>query len=328
MAIGILACTSLFGCGRGERALEQDVMAPWEGLKTINGSQLYVKAVGEGDPVLVIHGGPGWDHSIFLPHVQPLSSDFRLIFFDQRASGRSSIADVDPADMTIPQFLEDIDGLRQEFGLETVTLMGHSFGGRLAMQYAIAYPDRVKSLILVNPTAASSEYVDRVNKTMQERMTPADRMERDRLVAAGALKGESPELFTQLMRIFLSTNFHDPARAGSLNLYVPDRFEARGEMIEALSTNASPYDFHAELPRIRVPTLILRGDSEALPMQATARIHESIASSRLVEFKDCGHFPFVERTAEFLKAVRSFRDDVNRQEGMLDGADDPADPAV
>ena len=97
--------------------------------------------------------------------------------------------------------------------------------------------------------------------------------------------------------------FHDPASVSRLDIYVPDSFSERSRRIEALIASESPYDFYADLSRIRVPTLIVRGDSEALPMVGTLCIAERIPDSRLVALKDCGHFSFAECPDERLAAI-------------------------
>lgn len=322
-ALLFLSVALLMSCGGGEHeradgekrssaAAEQrergkgGASAETAGLRTINGTELYVKEIGDGLPIIVLHGGPGWDHSILLQHLAPLAADHRLIFFDQRACGRSSIADVDDAEMTIEQMVEDIEGVRRDRRRDRVALLGHSFGGRLALRYALKYPDHLSHLVLMSSTAASSEYIDRVNQAMQERLTEEDRLERDRLIAAGAFSGESPEAYQDAMRLIVRANFHDPAKVDRLQFYLPDHYTERGERINALITGATPYDFYAELPAVPVPTLILRGAAEILPAGAPRRIHEQIPDSRLVTLDECGHFPFAECPDLLLAAVRKF----------------------
>ncbi len=280
-----------------------------EGLREINGTQLFVASYGTGEPIVVVHGGPGFDHSYFLPRLADLASDRRVIFYDQRASGRSS-ADVPADTVSLDNFMADLDGIRESFGLERMHLLGHSFGGMLAMQYAIRYPERVRSLMLVNSTAASSEYLAQVNQTMMERMTPANRERRNELMQSEGLQNREPAAVEEFLRILLSANFHDPEAVARLSLYVPEDIGPRSELLQGLQGDLATYDIHDRLSLIRSPTLIVRGASEALPRDATERIQAGIPDSRQIELEDCGHFPFVECPDALTEALQDFLDQV------------------
>jgi len=130
-----------------------------KGYKVINGVSHYYEVVGEGVPVVIVHGGPGLDHSYFLPQMKQLAKNYKLIFYDQRGMGKSS-ADFDGKQMTMDNLVEDLDGIRRAFGLEKMNLMGHSWGGLVSMFYAVKYPGRLQSLILSNTTPASSALRD------------------------------------------------------------------------------------------------------------------------------------------------------------------------
>src|SRR5882724_11360012 len=101
-----------------------------QGLLNVNGTSLFYQSIGKGEPVIIIHGGPVLDQSYMIDHFKELSKNHRLIFFDQRASGKST-ADVDTSSMTIKNLIDDIDQLRQKLGLDQVHLLGHSWGGML-----------------------------------------------------------------------------------------------------------------------------------------------------------------------------------------------------
>jgi proline iminopeptidase len=128
--------------------------APHEGYIPVGNARLYYREIGQGEPVVVLHGGPDFDHTYLLPDLDRLSDSYRLIYYDQRGRGKSA-DNVQPEDVTIQSDIEDIESLRGYFHLESVALLGHSFGGVLAMEYAICHPDRVSHLILMNTAPAS-----------------------------------------------------------------------------------------------------------------------------------------------------------------------------
>ena len=108
-------------------------MAAREGHVSVKGGRLYVREIGSGPPVVVLHGGPDFNHNYLLPELDELASAFRLIYYDQRGRGRSS-ADVSADEITIESEVDDLDRLREHFGLGELSLLGHSWGSVLAMR--------------------------------------------------------------------------------------------------------------------------------------------------------------------------------------------------
>ena len=162
------------------------------GLLSLNGTELYVKTMGSGESIIVIHGGPVLEHGYLLPHLEPLSRDYRLIFFDQRLSGRSS-AELDSTEVRMENFVEDIEAVRSYFGLERVHVMGHSWGGLLAMKYALEYPERLNSLVLLNSMPASSALWQEEEAILASRADPEDASDREELVSSEAYANDEPE---------------------------------------------------------------------------------------------------------------------------------------
>jgi proline iminopeptidase len=274
------------------------------GRKNINGTELYYKIIGEGEPIVILHGGPGLDHSYFLPQMEKLADNFQLIFFDQRASGRSSV-DVDTSSMTLNQFIEDIESLRTEFKLDKMNLMGHSWGGLLAMEYAIKYPHHLNSLMLVNPTAASSAFQDQAFQTMAARTTRQDSMDNARIMQTAAFKNREPEAMSDFFRVLFRGSFFDRRLADSLTLSFDPNYAAHSRTMNYLykDTSLLNYDIHSKLSVISCPTLIVHGDHDFLPLEAAQAIRDHISGSQLVVLPNCGHFSFIESPDKLLDAV-------------------------
>lgn len=121
-----------------------------EGFVKISGGQFHYQIFGEGEPMIVLHGGPGLDQRYLLPQISELAKANKVIFYDQRDSGKSLSPVFDPKKITLNQFIDDIETVRKNFGIKKFILVGHSFGGRLAIEYALAHPERVKVLILMH----------------------------------------------------------------------------------------------------------------------------------------------------------------------------------
>ena len=126
-----------------------------EGLIPLEKASLFFREIGQGPPIIVLHGGPDFDHDYLLPDIDRLANAFRLIYYDQRGRGRSS-GEVRPEDVSLASDLKDLDRVREHFQLESTAVLGHSWGAILALEYALRHPTRVSHLILMNPAPASA----------------------------------------------------------------------------------------------------------------------------------------------------------------------------
>src|SRR5690606_26507556 len=118
-----------------ERAAEETYLP-------VGSSRLFVRQVGEGPPLVVLHGGPSLDHQYLVPELDALADSFRVVYYAQRGRGASYTGE-DPADVDLASELNDLDLVRHHLGTKQLTLLGHSWGGLLAMEYALSRPERV-----------------------------------------------------------------------------------------------------------------------------------------------------------------------------------------
>src|SRR4029077_15988378 len=121
----------------------------------LNGVGIYTRRVGDGPPVVVLHGGPGAHHDYLLPQYDLLARRRTLLYYDQRGGGRSPIGRDMPAGWR--EHVADLEALREQWRLDRVTLLGYSWGGLLAVLYALEHPDRIEPLALVCPPPVPAE---------------------------------------------------------------------------------------------------------------------------------------------------------------------------
>jgi len=137
-----------FGCDKNSekksslKMPSSDLYGIEEGFVDANGELIYFKAFGRGEPLLILHGGPGASHDYFLPYLLPLAHKNRLIFIDERGSGRSQKLENISA-YTIESMAEDVEEVRQVLGLGKISLLGHSCGGVIAEAYALKYQENL-----------------------------------------------------------------------------------------------------------------------------------------------------------------------------------------
>lgn len=257
--------------------------------------------------MLVVHGGPGMDHSYFLPQMEALAQDRQLIFYDQRASGRSSDQGV-PGIYSVEGLVGDLEGVRESLELEKVHLMGHSWGAWVALQYAIRYPGRLRSLILVSPGNPSSDTREAENALLAARMTREDSLEMTALMATEAFQEKTPEALADWYRIMYRPTFHDPNKVDQLTLaFEPGHYEKAQALNEMnMDPQYISYDLKPFLHLIKCPVLLIYGESDPMKDLSGPTLETYLLKSKKVVLPESGHFPFVEQPEAFMEAVEAF----------------------
>ena len=298
----LFAAVTISACGKPSAEPPTEA-----GLLRINGTELYVKRIGSGEPIIVVHGGPMLEHGYLLPHLSSLADTYELIFYDQRLSGRSA-PQVDSASVRIATFVDDIEEIRLSLALERIHLVGHSWGGLLAMHYALKYQENLQSLVLLNSMSASSEIWQEEERLLAQRFTAADSVERQAIRETDAFANQEPEAIAQLLRLSFRLQFHDTSMANELQLYVPEDYSDRSMQFGYMMVDLMDFDLHDDLTAVTVPTLILYGSAEPATELSGAMLRERMPNSEWVVIENAGHFPFIEQPAAFTDAVRRFLD--------------------
>lgn len=270
----------------------------------IRDTHLFVEVVGNGYPLLLMHGGPGTDHWT-LHSFRQCADQFTLIFYDHRCNGRSDGAPV--SSMTWDNLAADADALRERLGFERWAVLGHSFGGHVALEYALRYPDRLSHLVLLD-TGGDGHWA--------------------RQNAPGLLveRGFSPKK-VELVRRWFSGEFEPREyysiffRIGDAYCYGPSwpllfrgamhgawRSKVRPEpLIFAGRHLAKEWSVMDRLGEIGVPTLVMAGSYDfVFPPECQRELAEAIPNARLQIIDRAGHNPHDEQTAEVMAAIRAF----------------------
>ncbi len=283
-----------------------------EGLKHVNGVDLYYKIIGDGEPIIFVHGGPGGsEHTYLLPQMQILADDYQLIFYDQRICGRS-IAPTDSNSVTLDNFIEDLEGLRQSLHLKKMNLLGHSWGGTLAMLYAVRHPDRVASLVLVNSGGAEAGFFKAISPNVEARRLYADSLKVEEIFASDAFQNYDSLTTSRFWPLYLKPYFYDQDDAFKLNIDLTMTTRKNLGLISQRPMGAEimSFDIRDQLKNVMAPTLLIHGDSDPLPLKYAQEINTLIPNSRLVVLENCGHYSYIEQPEIVKKIVKKFLKDI------------------
>jgi proline iminopeptidase len=295
----------------GRQANSARPLIQQEGYVYAGDVAIYIKSIGSGPPMVVLHGGPGGSHDAFLPYLVPLAARHRLIFIDERGSGRSSRPEAEES-YTLETMTQDIETVRNTLRLGQIDILGHSFGGILAQAYAIAHPREVRHLILAS-TWSSAERIDIDFAKIRDAADPQLKLQLEQLEAEGIFDSsgaqlpayrrianavEGPYLYSRHRPTWDEPSMGIGWRVLKVMWCGRSDFHVDG--------NLTGFDFTKALRSLNVPTLVLVGDHDLTQLETATRSHRAIAKSQLVTIADSGHMSFVDRPDQFISAVTTF----------------------
>ena len=306
---GLLACVSLTAMQRGSG------MRSRESRIRIGNASLYAREIGRGRPLIVLHGGPDFDHTYLLPDFDRLADAFRLIYYDQRGRGKSAEG-VRAVDVTMASDVDDLDQVRQHFQLGSAAILGHSWGAVLALEYALRHPDRVSHLILMNPAPASAADVPILRRFYLQKLGP-DMARQVAIVKSAAYLEGDPEAVSARYRIHFRPALARLEDYEKLMATMKAGFVSQGKdgIVKARAVEdrlmqdtweRTGYDLMPKLTALKMPSLVIWGDHDFIPIEIATHIAGAIPNARLVTLKDCGHFAYMECPSDVRTALNDF----------------------
>jgi proline iminopeptidase len=282
----------------------------------VNGANLWVVTVGEGDPIIVIPGGPGGAHLSYRNFDSLAKNHHQVVYFDAFGRGKSDTAK-NVGEYTLERDIDDIEGLRKALNLNQVTVLGHSYGGVVAQGYALKYPGHLSHLILADTFHSFVMWQENDDNTNRE------------------IKTNYPEVWARLMKIrdagaISSDPIHQAIYGqvpyGFLYAYNPEHFEGNGGKPYPNAYNAKLYyqmvgkdgdfivgsdigsfDYRKQLKNLKAPVLIETGryDRVAVPWMAV-KFKDYCPQAKFVMFEKSGHNPQVEEPVKDFKVINDF----------------------
>lgn len=283
-----------------------------EGHLLFRGHKVWYRVVGVQEspdlhPLLCLHGGPGTPHDYMDPLARMAESGRQVIFYDQLGCGRSDRPD-NPDLWTVDTFLDELRTVRQQLGLDRVHILGSSWGGMLAMEYALTQPEGMDSLILAGAPASIPLWIAEADRLREDLPADVQALLRHH-EAAGTT--DSPE-YQDAMMVFYRKHV---CRLDPWPDYVSRAFDTMG--LQVYTTMYGPSEFHAtgtlkdwdithRLPEIHAPTLITSGRYDEATPTVVGATSDRIPNSEWVLFEQSSHMPFVEEPDTYIQVLGDF----------------------
>ena len=280
-----------------------------EGYVDVTGGRVWYRRFGEGDemPVLILHGGPGSASDYMQPLAERLSANRPAIVYDQLGCGRADHPDDDSL-WTVNRSVEELNQVRHALGLETCHLLGHSWGGWLAIDYMSRRPNGIERLVLASTSASIPQFMAEARKLIEVMPEPY----RTTILELGSRAEYDKPEYLAAVNVFYHLHLcrMDPwpdvllhgEKTASTRPYLVMNGPTEFDVIGRLAT----WDRTADLGAIDVPTLITVGRYDEITPACAETLHAGIRASRMVMFNNSAHLGHLEEGERFAQVVESF----------------------
>lgn len=286
-----------------------------EGFVPFRGYRTWYRVVGDDGseekfPVVLLHGGPGGTHD----YLEPLerlaeAGGRRVVFYDQIGCGKSDLPEDDSL-WVVETFVEELDMIRRELGLDRIHLFGNSWGGMLAMEYALTRPRGLESLILASSPASIPQWVEETGK-LRRKLPPEVQAVLDRHEAAGTT--DDPE-YEEAATEFYKRHV---CRVDPWPECVLRSFQFIAEHGVVYHTMNGPSEFHVtgnlrhwsvvdRLPEISAPTLVVTGEHDEATPAVNKTVADGIPGAESVIYPGASHMAHVEDTEGYVRLLDEF----------------------
>ncbi len=263
--------------------------------------ELYVEREGKGEPLVLLHGGPGATHHYFHPHFSKFKDNAQMIYYDQRGCG---LSDYDKnGNYSLDQAVDDLEKLRKKLGYEKWSVLGHSFGGLLAQAYALKYPDKVKGLVLVAAKpgihglkpSRENEFISKEEKKRMDEIRDNKKLSIQEMLYNVNLNGD-----------WKRQNYYKPTKQKMAQIATIewDHDEKFRDKVAVEADNLDLEGFFQECP---VPTLIMEGEHDLTwNTDKSIKMQENHPNARFIKFDKSAHNPFSEEPKIFFNELKDF----------------------
>jgi proline iminopeptidase len=275
------------------------------------GVRLFYRIAGSGgDPIVVLHGGPGFSMGYLAADLEPLAARHVLVFYDQRGTGRSTLV-TDSASLDARRFADDLEAVRKHFRLQQLTLFAHSWGAGVAALYAARHPERVGRLLIVDGISVRRAYHAPGLQSLDARRDSATQRRLRELGAARLANPGDAVACRAYYDVWFLATFADSAaarrRRGDFCAGTPEALNNKIKSVDRFTLpSLGEWDWRPALRAVIAPALVIRGTMDHIPLESAREWAASLPNGRLLSLESSGHFPYVEVPDRFFAAVATF----------------------
>lgn len=274
-------------------------------VKSVDGTSIYFRTYGTGQPLLIINGGPGMNSNGFENLAKKLSDRYRTIIYDQRGTGKSILAKVDSTTITMDLMLADIESLRNYFKFEKWSILGHSFGGMLVSYYATKYPQHIERMVLSSSGGIDLGLLNYVNNSIAAKLTL---VEKDSLQYWNSRISDGDTTFASklgrgraLAPAYLHNKVYIPILANRLT-------QGNSEINKLIWSDLEriKFDCAEDLSTYDKPVLIIQGKEDIINAETAEVAHKALKNSKVVFIENSGHYGWLDNESVYFYEVNSF----------------------
>lgn len=260
---------------------------------------------GNGKPVLIANGGPGFSSWHMQEFAKTLSKKgFKVILFDQRGTGNSKVPAYDSLNITLDLVLEDMQKVIKQEVKGKAIVMGHSFGGILAMSFAAKYPAMVEKLVLCSSAGINLDFLNYFSDNIFQRL----QLVSNDTVAIPVTVKEREEAFYAMLKANAPAYFYNKKNVAEFIdiLTIPGSYSPEYNSLMWSDLFRTKYDLTKRFKGFKKPVLVIQGRQDILGDETAIRISQSIPGSKLVFMNRCGHVPWMDAPEDFLRELEMF----------------------
>ncbi len=279
----------------------------------VDGAELWYQIKGKGEPVVIIPGGPGDSHLYLTPWFDTLANNFKLVYYDAFGRGKSARAK-NPDEYSFMRDVKDLEGLRKALGFKKWSVIGHSYGGMVAQEYALKYPNSVDKLILSDTFYSGAMWQENDDNSNYEiRNQYPEKWKEIMKLRDEGYSSSSPEVRKVynvpggLLYFYdASNNYKFRSDALSFNPKVYYQIVgADGDFL--ISGDIGKLDFRSQLKNLKMPVLIIAGRFDRISVPRFAVKYKDYApQAKFVMFERSGHNPYMEQHDKYFRVVTNF----------------------
>ncbi|WP_223034070.1 alpha/beta fold hydrolase [Hanstruepera marina] len=270
-------------------------------------ANLFYKTIGQGKPIIVLHGGPGGYFNHDYPYLKDLSKNYKLIFFDQRGTGKSS-CEINENEIKTAKFIQDINVVSDSLDIKKINLLGVSWGGLLSMMYTIENPQKVDKILLIGTAGLEKESLAGMNNNLNERLKQTDV---DSFMALENSINDTNRvtLREKQAKILYKAYVKNKDILDTLQLNLDSntaKFQSKINPMIWKELRDKDYNFYPELKSLKNELLVIHGEYDPIPTIYSQKIVDQMLNARMKLMEKIGHMPHIEANTQTLEIINNF----------------------